>query len=75
MIHFDIKTLRNFNEEAGNQHKSANKAAGTQYMHVAVDDHSRYAAVSVLEDETAENVIKHLIETYRNYAFRGIGVK
>ena len=29
MIHLDIKTLRNFNEENGIRHKSANRAAGT----------------------------------------------
>ena len=28
MIHLDIKTLRNFNEETGIRHKSANRAAG-----------------------------------------------
>ena len=61
MVHLDIKKLRNFNEEGirnaenGNRHKSANKAAGTQCMHVAVDVHTRYATVSVLEDETAES--------------------
>ena len=81
MIHLDIKTLRNFheegirNEEAGNRHKSANKAAGTQCIHVAVDDHSRYATASVMEDETAESVTKHLIETYQLYASKGIEVK
>ena len=31
-------------------------------MCVAVDDHSRYATVCVLEDETAESVTKHLTE-------------
>ena len=75
MIYLDIKTLRNFNEEAGIRHKSANKAAGTPCMHVAVDDHSRYATVSVLEDETAESLTKHLIETYQHYASKGIAVK
>ena len=65
MIHLDIKPLRNFHEEAGNRHKSTNKVAKMQCMHVAIDDYSRYATVSVLEDETAESVPKHLIETYQ----------
>ena len=65
MIHLDIKKLLNFNEEGvrdcstGSRHKSANKAAGSQCMQVAVDDHSRYASVSIMEDETAESVTKH----------------
>ena len=81
MTHLDIKTFRNFNEEgirneeAGNRHKSANKVAGTHCMHVAVDDRSRYATVSAMEDEIAECVTKHLIETYQNYASKGIVVK
>ena len=81
MVHLDIKKLRNFKEEgirdcsSGNRHKSANKAAGSQCMHVAVDDHSRYASVSIMEDETAESVTKHLIETYQQYAARGIVIK
>ena len=74
MVHLGIKKLRNFKERGirnsttGNRHKSANKAAGSQYMHVAVDDHSRYA----FEDETAESVTKHPIETYQQYAMQGI---
>ena len=81
LVHLDIKTLRNFNEErirdpdSGNRHKSANKAAGTQCMHVAIDDHSRYATVSIFEDEIAESVTKHLIETYHEYTSRGITIK
>ena len=80
-MHLDIKKLRNFKEEGirnadiGNRYKSRNKAAGSQYMHVAVDDHSRYATVSVLEDETAESVTKHLTDTYHHYAARGIVMK
>ena len=66
MIHFDIKTLRYFKKEAVNRHNSANKAAGTQCIHVAVDDHLPFAAVSVPEDETVENVTKHLIVTYQH---------
>ena len=44
-------------------------------MHVAVDDHSRYATASVMEDETAKSVIKHRIETYQFYASKCIDVK
>ena len=57
------------------RHKSANKGAGSQYMHVAVDDHSRYATVSVFEDETAESVTEHLIQTHQHYTSQGIVIK
>ena len=44
-------------------------------MQVAVDDHSRYATVSIFEDETAERVTKHLMENYHEYTSRGITIK
>ena len=44
-------------------------------MRVAVNDHSRYATVCVLEDETAESVTKHLTDAYHRYAARGIVLK
>ena len=81
MVHLDINKLRNFKEEGirnagiGNRYKSRNKAAGSQYIHVAVDDHSRYATVSVFEDETAESVTQHLIDTYNYSASQGIVIK
>ena len=43
-------------------------------MHVALDDHSRFATVSIPEDEIAKGVTKNLIETYQHYAFKGIVV-
>ena len=66
MIHLDIKKLRNFNEKGvrdfntGNRHKSEYKVAGLQCMHVAIDDHARYALVIIMEDETADSVTKYL---------------
>ena len=74
MIHTDIKKLRNFNNEGvrdcgtSNRHKSVDEVAGSQCMHLVVDDHSRHALVSIMEDETAKSVTKNLIE----YAARGI---
>ena len=41
-------------------------------MHVTVDDHALYAAGSVFEDETAESVTKHLIQTHQHYNSNGI---
>ena len=55
----------------GNRHKSTNKVAGSQLTHVAVDDHFRYASVSIMVDETEESITKHLIE----YSARGIVIK
>ena len=63
------------NADIGNRYKSRNKAAGSQYMHGAIDDHSRYATVCVFEDETAESVTKNLTDKYHHYAARGIVMK
>lgn len=81
MIHLDIRKLRNFNEEGirtsdrGKRSKSAIKGAGSQCMHVAFDEHSRYASVSIFEDEIAESVTQHLIDTYQHYGSQGIVIK
>ena len=51
MIHLDIKKLLNFNEEGvkdsstSNLHKSANKVAGSQCMHLTNDDRLSYAPI------------------------------
>ena len=37
------------------------EVAGSQCIYVAIDDHSRYASVSIMEDETAESVTKNFI--------------
>ena len=42
---------------------------------VAVDDRSLYASVSIMENETAERVTKHLLEIYQQYTARGILIK
>ena len=74
MVQLYIKKLRNFKKEGirnsgnGNRHKSANKSSGSQCTHVAVDDYSRFASVSILVDETAARVTKNLKETYQCYA-------
>ena len=39
------------------------------------DDQSRYASVSIFDDETAESVTQHLINTYIYYASQGIVIK
>lgn len=64
MVHSDIKDLRNFKEDGGirnsingNRDKSANEVAGSQYMHVALDDHSHCASVRIVKDETAFPIV------------------
>ena len=73
MVHPDINKLQNFKEEGtrncstSNRHKSANKVAGSNCMHMAVGDHSCYASASVMEDETAESITKLLIDYGSGY--------
>lgn len=71
----------NFNEEGildsnnGSRLKSANKEAGTRCMHGVVDDHSPYASVNIYNDEAAECVTQHLIDTNQHYGSYGLGIK
>ena len=75
LLHVDIKKLGRF-WEAGKRvlddARQRSRHAGWQYLHVAVDDHSRLAYAEVLPSERAEHAVAFL---YRAVAwYRGHGV-
>lgn len=96
MVHIDIKKLgrieRIGHRITGNRHGQSNPRArkeggyGWEYLHVAVDDHSRLAYSDVLPDETtnsslrfAQNAIaffeKHGVSVERIMTDNGVGYK
>ena len=72
MVHIGIKNQRTCKQEGirnagiGNRHKSVYNVVDSQIMHVAINIGSRYASVSIIADETADSVIQHLLNTYRD---------
>src|SRR3954452_20532825 len=49
--------------------------AGWEFVHVAIDDHSRLAYAEVLEDETAKTAIAFLRRALAWFGERGVGIE
>ncbi len=82
LVHLDVKRLgripadgaswRNVGRTGANARK---RAAGYEYCHVAVDDHSRWPEVLVASDERPAAAIAALEAVVARYASRGIRVR
>lgn len=85
MIHIDIKRLGRFErpghrvtgDRAGQSNPRARKQGGYgwEYVHVAIDDHSRLAFCEVYPNEKAVSAIAHLRAAVRWYRSMGITLK
>ena len=64
LLHFDIKKLarivRPGHRVTGDRQRDHTRGAGWEYLHIAIDDHSRIAFAQLLPDETARSVIAFL---------------
>ena len=64
LIHFDIKKLarieRTGHRITGDRQHDHVRGAGWEYLHIAIDDHSRLAFAQLLPDETAQSAISFL---------------
>ena len=78
ILHIDIKKLGKFNrighritgERTG---QSNTRGVGWEYVHLAIDDHSRLAYSEILPDETRASCLRFLFNALR--FFRSLGVK
>jgi len=77
LLHLDIKKLGRFRRPGhrvtGTRADGKNDRAGWEYVHVAIDDHSRIAFGSIEPDETAASACAALIKAVRYY--RGLGIQ
>ena len=64
LIHFDIKKLarivRTGHRVTGDRQHDHTPGAGWEFLHIAIDDHSRLAFAQLLPDETASSAIAFL---------------
>lgn len=64
LLHFDIKKLarieRTGHRITGNRQRDHIRGAGWEYLHIAIDDHSRLAFAQLLPDESAASAIAFL---------------
>jgi transposase InsO family protein len=78
IIHIDIKKLGKFNRighriTGDRTGQSNTRGVGWEYLHLAIDDHSRLAYSEILPDEKRASCLRFLFNALR--FFRGHGVK
>lgn len=84
IIHIDIKKLGRFErpghrvtgDRTGQSRPRSGKGPGYgwEYVHVAIDDHSRLSFTQIHEDEKQESAVKHLKKAIGWYRSLGIAV-
>jgi transposase InsO family protein len=79
MIHLDIKKLGRFartgHRMTGNRQGCRNKGAGWEFVHVAVDDHSRIAFARIMGSERKRSATAFLKAALAYYASLGVKVE
>ena len=77
LLHLDIKKLGRFwrpgHRATGDRQQGTSDGAGWEYVHVAIDDHSRIAFSAIYPDETGKSACASLVRTIRYY--RSLGVR
>ena len=78
IVHIDIKKLGKFNRighriTGGRIGQSKSRRVGWEYVHLAIDDHSRLAYSEILPDEKRTSCLRFLFNALR--FFRGFGVR
>ena len=81
LLHIDVKKLGRIPEGGGHRvHGRSSttpraRGAGLDYLHVAVDDHSRYAYVEALPDERGPTCAAFLTRALEHFRARGVRVR
>jgi transposase InsO family protein len=79
LVHLDIKKLGRFNAIGRRitgekrQHYST-RGVGYEFVHIAIDDHSRVATASILPDEKKESAVAALLKTVADFARLGVTI-
>lgn len=77
LVHLDVKKLGRINPGGGHRALGrgpgrCRKGAGWDFVHVAIDDHSRLAYAEICADERAETTVKFLDRALEFFACAGI---
>jgi transposase InsO family protein len=76
LLHLDIKKLGRFwrpGHRVTGERQGASEGAGWEFVHVAIDDHSRVAFGTIEPDERGLTACRALLKTLRHY--RKLGVR
>ncbi len=80
IIHIDIKKLGRFNSvghriTGDRTGQSNSRGVGWEYLHLAIDDHSRLAYSQILPDETRRSCLRFLFQALRFFRAHGVKVQ
>lgn len=78
LIHFDMKKLGRIGSpghRVTGRYDARHRGIGWDFVHVAIDDHSRVSLAAVAPDETQVSAIAFLERTVEHFRQRGIRVK
>jgi transposase InsO family protein len=80
IIHIDIKKLGRFNSighriTGDRKGQSNNRGVGWEYLHLAIDDHSRLAYSEILPDEKRRSCLRFLFNALRFFRAHGVKVQ
>ena len=74
LLHLDVKKLGRFRQPGHRvtRRRTHDRPIGWDYVHIAIDDHSRLAHGTIHADETASSACRALVAALRYY--RGFGI-
>jgi len=78
LIHFDIKRLAKIVKPGHRIHGDRTRetrGAGYEYLHIAIDDHSRIAFSAILPDQTHQSAIRFFLMARAFYARFGFPIR
>jgi transposase InsO family protein len=80
IIHIDIKKLGRFNSVGhritnDRSRQSNDRGVGWEYVHLAIDDHSRVAYSEILPDEKRRSCLRFLFNALRFFRSHGVKVQ
>lgn len=78
LLHLDIKKVNRFarpGHRVTGDRRGKSRGAGWDYVHMAIDDHSRVAHATIWPDETGGSAVQALIAALRYYRRLGVRFK
>ena len=80
IIHLDIKKLGRFNAighriTGDKRQPNATRGVGFEFVHVAIDDHSRLATAEIFPDEKKESAVAALLSTVAYFKRFGVTIE
>lgn len=79
LVHLDIKKLARFNAighriTGDKRHPNVTRGVGWEFVHIAIDDHSRVATAEIFPDEKKESAVAFLLNVVAYFKRLGVTI-